>query len=275
MKTLNEAIQAYAGQAATALKKHLDAAGIHDWSDLTKSRLNDLKDHLSGSVCSNSARTYMAVLKGIMGRYSDEGVIPCRDYAGVLRAHLEKPMKTYLTRDEVARFEAVETKTPLEEFCKLCFVVGCRTGMRISDILNVNEANVSNGQVTYVSEKTSVTASIPVNERTAGYIRTIGAITERPTLAGYNKIVRRLAQRAGIDEPVKVFKAGKTIEAPKWECLSSHSARVSFASCLNDCRMSIKEISLMMGHTNTAQTERYIASRRVELNDSARSFLNV
>ncbi|UVV52623.1 hypothetical protein NXY15_24270 [Bacteroides thetaiotaomicron] len=48
----------------------------------------------------------------------------------------------------------------------------------------------------------------------------------------FNNNIRNICRKAGITEAVKVFKAGKEVEGEKWEFVSSHTARRSFATNL-------------------------------------------
>jgi site-specific recombinase XerD len=85
----------------------------------------------------------------------------------------------------------------------------------------------------------------------------------------YNRIIRRLCERAGITERVKVFKAGEHKKGQKWEYCSSHTARISFATNLANLGVPLLEVSKMMGHTTIQQTERYVVKTKAELDVKA------
>jgi site-specific recombinase XerD len=86
---------------------------------------------------------------------------------------------------------------------------------------------------------------------------------------GYNLALRRMAQRAGITERVKVFKAGEHKKGEKWEYLSSHSARISFCTNLVNLGVPLIEVASMMGHASVSQTERYYVKTQIELSNKA------
>lgn len=273
MKTLYEAIEKYGGQQSASLIKHLKASGINDWCDLTKARLCDFRDELCERVCSSSARTYMNSLKPILHRYDEEGIIPCKSYETILRAKAEQVVKTYLTPSELAALEKVPTLSPVETYVKLCFCIGARTGMRVSDTMSIRTENINNGYLTYVSQKTSIAATIPCGERVQVWIR---EVTENPikvSISGYNRAIRRLCQRAGINTQVRVFKAGKTQSGPKWKFISSHSARVSVATNLSIVGTQLTDIKSVLGHSSTQMTERYIAPHDIQLNEATLAYL--
>lgn len=274
MKTLQQAIQDYAGQQAPAVLKHLNESGIRTWKDCTKANLADFRDTLTERVAPSSAKTYIAVFKAILSRYEDEGIIPCKDFRKVLHAKADKPVKTFLTMDELNELTRVNTKNANERFVLYSFLVGAFTGMRVSDARAVTAENIANGSLTYTSIKTKIQATIPCGERVQGYIDYIRTNDSDMPLMTYNRTIRRLCKRAGLTEQVKIHKAGKDEIKPKWECISSHTARISFATNMALFDTPIIEIARMMGHSGgTQMTERYIAQHEVKLNDLAMAYL--
>ena len=270
MKPLYESIDKAAsnkGQAAS-VKKHLAAVGINDWGDMTKANLYELRDHLADTVAPNTAKTVMASLKAILHRYEEEIELP-KGWEGVVSARGEKPQKTYLTRKEIDQFAGVETRGDVERYVKACFLVSCWTGMRVSDARRITEENIKGGTLSYVSEKTGILSVIPAKPGLWELIQVVKERDGEMYLATYNEAVRRLAKRAGITEPVKVHRAGRTETLPKWAALSSHSGRVSIATCLADAGVSLIDTCRVLGHTSTSMTERYVVKTRPELSAKA------
>ena len=268
MRTIQEAIQAHAKGATPALLRYLNECGLNDWRDLTKANLNDLRDHVAERVAQSTARTYFAVLKAILKRYEDD-VDFCKDYADILKAKNEKPVKTYLTIKELERLERVEPKNPNEQVVLDEFLIGAYTGMRISDAREISEENMSNGYISYVSIKTGVHAVVPMKRGIAERIERVQANESELPLATYNNILRRLCQRANITERVKVYKAGEHKKGEKWEYVSSHTARHSFATNLAILGVPLLDISKCMGHSSVQMTERYVVKTQVELDVKA------
>lgn len=271
-KTLNEAIKAHAKDQAKAIFKHFEAVGIHEWKDLTKSTLFDFRDAVMDSVASSSARTYFAVLKSILDRYSEDVEIPCKDYRKILTAKEQKPLKTFLTSEDLGKLEKVKAKGIVEEYVLREFLVSAYTGMRISDVMAVGEGNINGEFLSYVSIKTKVHAFVPLREGLAEMIQWLKEHEMTMALSSYNDAIRRLCKRAGITENVKVFKAGKEMEGPKWQFVSSHTGRISFCTCLSSLGANLQEIRRMAGHTTTAMTERYIVPSGIEISEKAMAF---
>ena len=268
MKTLQEAVQAKAGIQSKAILRYLGECGLNEWQDLTKANLYDFRDHVAERVAQSSARTYFAVLKAIMARYEEE-VEFCKDYKDILKAKNEKPIKTFLTMKELEQLEMAVVGSEVEQYVLDEFLIGAYTGMRISDAREVSEENMMNGYLSYVSIKTGIQAVVPLKEGIAERIRRVQANECNVSLVGYNKAIRRLCHRAGIVERVKVFKAGDHLKGYKWEYVSSHTARISFATNLANLGVPILEISKLMGHTSIQMTMRYIVNTQVELSSKA------
>lgn len=273
MRTLHETIQIKAGRQAQALLRLLNESGLNDWSDLTRSNLNDFRDYVTAQVAQSSARTYFAVFKAILKRYEDD-VEFCKDYADILKAKNEKPVKTYLTMKELERLERVEVKTPTEQYVLDEFLIGAYTGMRISDAREISQENMANGYISYVSIKTGVQAVVPMKKGIAERILRVQANDSEVNLMTYNRTIRNLCKRAGICDKVKVFKAGEHKKGEKWEYVSSHTARISFCTNLSRLGVPLIEIARMAGHTSTAMTERYVVKTDINVSEKALKYFN-
>lgn len=266
---LFRAIERHGGLQANTITKHLRKAKIADFSDLTRAKVMDLRDELRKSLAPSSAKTVAASLVALLRRYEDEGVIPCRDYATILRLKGEPPVKTYLTLDELERLERVETKCLNEAVVLNEFLVGTKTGARLSDIRELTEENVTRGTLTYTSKKTGITASVPCSERTVARLKWLKENGREVDTSTFNRTIQRLCKRAGITDEVKVHKGGRDMTGPKWKFISSHSARISVATNLADNGTPLTDIRDILGHTGTAMTSRYVCRRDVKLNEKS------
>ena len=272
MRTLNETIDRMSEGVGQTLRKHLSAVGINEWDELTRSALYELKDHLSESLAPNSQKTIMANLKSIMNRVKDEVDFPV-DYAKILTVKATKPMKIYLSEEDLAKLEHVSVHTKRQEFVKNVFLICAYTGLRVGDAMNLTTQNIVGGSLHYIAQKTKKVGAIPLKSGLAERIAWVEANKEyRVTLMGYNRSIRKMCKDAGINEEVMVFKAGKEQKGPKWQFVSSHTARISTASCLNKRGVGIGDICTLLQHSGTSMTERYIIRDHVELSPTAMKF---
>ena len=269
MKTLEQTIQKMEKGAAQSLRKHLAAVGVSTWEDMSRSALYDLRDHLEEAVAPSSAKQILSNLRALLNRVKDEIDLPS-DFAKILAVKGDVSRSTYLTPDELKAFEAVEVKGAKARLVQVEFLIEAFTGARISDVMGFTEENFAGGYLTYTSKKTKVTATVPVSEKTKGWIRYAQEHrADEPTMMSRNRIIRRIAQAAGIDSPVKTRHGGVEKVTPKWEVLTSHCARKSCATNLVEAGASLNDAKLCLGHTSTAMTERYVVSTKPNLSAKA------
>lgn len=276
MRTLYESIERAAsnkGQAAS-IRKHLAIAGIEDWKDLTKTNLFEFRDHLAESVAPNTAKTVLASLKAILRRFEDDVELP-KGWCDILQAKGEKPLKTYLTVSELEKLEGAVPHNEIEQIALNQFLISAWTGMRISDTKNVCLEKTKEGVLTYVSQKTKTTATIPLRPGIAERIAWLQEHGRDLYLATYNDAIRRIARRAGIRSSVVVFRGGKEDKGEKWEFITSHTARVSFCTNLAKTGTDLLSISRLAGHSSVQMTQRYCVPTKVDLNAKAKAFFGI
>ena len=150
MKTLEQTIAKMERGAAQSLRKHLAAVGINDWTDITRSTLYDLKDHLGETVAASTAKQVLSNLRAVMNRVKDEIDFPA-DFAKILAVKGDICRATYLTPEELRKFETVEVKGAKARLVQVEFLIEAFTGARISDVLSFDESNFHDGYLTYIS----------------------------------------------------------------------------------------------------------------------------
>lgn len=113
----------------------------------------------------------------------------------------------------------------------------------------------------YISKKTHTESRIPLSpavERILSENRKAGFVDQTISDVTFNKTIREICKSCNLDEPIKLYQAGEFTEGPKWQYVSSHTARRSFATNLYLRGADLYTISLLMGHSSTQMTERYI-----------------
>lgn len=253
---------------AAAIAKYLQASGLQGKSleALAAADLVRLSAAVRSALCQSSAKTILATIASGLRRWG------CPLDLSALRVRNVRPVKIYLTEDEISGIGEVKAMNAAEDYAKTLFLVCARTGARVSDALALTPANICGGTLSYVSQKTSVEAVVPVSGHTADLIFRLSARKHDYTLAHYNNLVRQLACLAGIKDTVKVFSAGERLEGEKWRFVSSHTARRSFATNLYLRGCDIYDISRMMGHSSTAMTNGYISSPARKLSEKTLAF---
>lgn len=277
MVSLSDALESINPKNRPSIIKHLKANSIRTWEDFDKWHLTRLATRVKESMAASSAHTTFAVLKSFLAKFEDEIELP-KEWRKILDSKNETPMKTYLTANEVESFGAVRVDSDTERTVRDGFYVSCKTGLRHSDLIKLRPSNFQPCEgggwyLNYVSKKTKIHSTIPCSDATKEKVEWLHAHGADISLAYYNALVRVLAERAGIDTEVSVFKAGEELSGPKYKFLSSHSARVSFCTILADYGTDILDIMRLAGHSNPLMSSRYVVRHDVDVNDKVRQFL--
>ena len=225
------------------------------WEDMTNPNIQIWRMKLLERISPNTAKMYIAVLLSVLNQVKDDIDIQFTNYKSV-RVKKEASTFVYLTDKDLEAFSAVRTKNDRERFAKALFLTQAFTGARYSDAINFDLNNVTDGQLVYVTEKTGVSCSVPLKPILNELIPQI-KLAKMSKIA-YSKQIKRLSFKAGIRDDVKIYQSGKAFIKKKYECITSHTARRSFATNLYLLGADLLTISKFMGHSTTEMTTRYI-----------------
>ena len=277
MIALYDALESINPRIKPGIVKRLREEGVKSWKDINKWHLSRFAENVKSTMAPSSAHTTFAVFNAFLAKFEDEIELP-KDWRKILYAKNELSMKTYLTAEEVEAFGEAYVESHKERTVRDGFYVSCKTGLRHSDLVKLLPSNFQPREgggwyLNYVSKKTRIQATIPCSDATKEKVEWLHKNGVDVSIGYYNYMVRELAQRADINTEVVVYKAGKEMSGPKWQFLSSHSARVSFCTILADYSTGILDIMRLAGHTNPTMTSRYIVRHDVEVNEKVQQFL--
>lgn len=200
------------------------------------------------------------------------------------KGYKEDQKVIYLKPEEIEAIEAQRFTTETMEAAKDWLVISCYTGQRVSDLLRMNssmiehleEDGIAYSLITLTQQKTSKEVSIPVHEKVQAILNkrdgefppTFGSSIGSGSVI-YNRLVKKVAKAAGLEELTKgrlKDESGDkhTVEGdyPKWQLVSSHIGRRSFAS--NFYAKEKYPTPLLMavtGHTTERQFLEYIGQK--------------
>ncbi len=178
-----------------------------------------------------------------------------------------------LTIDEINRLASLSGLSDIDTKAKDLFLIGIMSGQRFSDFSTIKPNQVKNGRVHFLQQKTKVKTAIPLNLWAGLVPETLGEILERydnlsPVLcekdadAYLNKRVKFLCRRAGITAQVEVISTAADnadlTYCEKWQKISSHTCRRTFATTWHRGKMSLASIALFTGHKSVNQLKTYI-----------------
>lgn len=179
----------------------------------------------------------------------------------------------YLSEKEVARIYYAKGLTKKQEEIRDMFVVGCMTGQRYSDYSRLSKDNIVGDNIHVLQRKTKNKAVVPLTD----YVREIferygGNLPAARCIQYFNKAIKEICKKIGLVDMVvyEEEQAGEIvmIRRPKYEMISSHTARRTFATNMIRNNVSTSKIRKCTGHKSTACFDRY---DRMTLTDNARS----
>lgn len=219
-------------------QKHFPAKITFDNIDLKF--YNALTEYLikEKKLASNSVGKDIQVLKLILNEALDLHLTSNTSFKTkrfvVLR---EASDSIYLDKDELAELKNhdLSDKPSLERVRDL-FLVGCYTGLRYSDYSILTSENIKNGYIQISQTKTGSPVTIPVHKAITGLLEKYKGTFPKPlTNQKTNQYLKDVGKEIkGLKKTVvkSITKEGanKQTSFAKWEMLTTHTARRSFAT---------------------------------------------
>lgn len=144
------------------------------------------------------------------------------------------------------------------------FIIGCYTGLRFSDWDRVKLSKIKNDVLSIRITKTGELSNIRIHQRVLKTFEKYpdGVLPPKPANQNMNDYIKQVIKKAGIDELVetRITKGGhKIIETrPKYELVTTHTARRSFASNLILAGEPAYLIMQITGHKSLISFEKYV-----------------
>jgi len=246
-------------------------------SDITLEFLERLKAYAMGRVAPNSARVYLGYFKKAFWKAERSGYkfpISQEDVVKMLSIRQEASEHVYLNPVELKMIENYTPSLDTERFTRAAFLLCAYTGCRVTDYPLITEANFYGNELRFTAEKTKVSARMPLHPLVPSLIEELRAYNYANPASLVGQYIKDICRKVGINEPVTLYQRGKRQTLPKWRFVATHTARRSFATNLYLDGYTIKQISTMMGHKNTNQTERYIISSFADNVTGEKRYLN-
>ena len=161
------------------------------------------------------------------------------------------------------------------------FILASHIGIRYGDLSSLNKSNwdLTNRTVEVHTHKTGATVLVPLTSTVIEIYKKYKGKFPIPREKGkFNAQLQKIGKLAGIDQTIYVKKnvGGKIVieEKKKYELISSHTARRSFATNLY---LRCKDARLVMnftGHTTEENFKKYICVDKKEYVDMAREYFD-
>jgi len=149
------------------------------------------------------------------------------------------------------------------------FVLSCNLFQRHSDMVRISPSNFERNKFSISQQKTGVLAVVDIDRYCIEPKTTYKILDEygfvapyTATIGNYNCHLHQLMKDIGFTETVRVegFEDGvmTSTDVPKWEMISSHTARRTAITVGVDRGMNVHELRKCSGHSCLANFDRYI-----------------
>ena len=203
--------------------------------------------------------------------------------------------KIYLTDAELTKLHNLKLTNKIKKDKKIgkeshieeskdLFIISARTGLRYSDLTHLDTAtwNMEEGKesLTILIKKTNGRLTIPLHTNVIEiYNKYGGNLPKVVDKSKYNLHIRKCAEIAEINENIESFtwvKGRPQIKNfKKYQLISSHTGRRSFATNLYLVCKSASYTMSLTGHTSEENFRRYICVNQAEMAEMLRKYINL
>ena len=197
-------------------------------------------------LAANTAGGYIHLLKTVCLDAQKKG-IEVSSQLSDMKGFTEKTSKIFLSFGELELIKDTKYTRPALENAKDWLIIGCYIGQRVSDLLKITSSNINvrNGLklIELTQKKTGKRVSIPFHPEVDEILsKRKGQFPEKISDQRFNEYLKDICKLAKISSPTvgsKLINIGtdeapkwrkKTSVYPKWELITSHVCRRSFAS---------------------------------------------
>jgi integrase len=213
----------------------------------------------------NTIGKYIASLKTIMFEAVDMKLTTNMAFTTrKFQVNREKSENIYLTKDELQSIYELELEHDYLDNTRDWFLIGCYTGLRYSDLINLNYDDIIDDCIEVTAKKTGKTSLVPFNHPIVKAILKKNNGLPRPiSNQRCNKYIKEVCsrvERLNISVFKRSSKGGelKTREYKKYELVCTHTMRRSFISNLILDGIPIHAIMSITAHSTEAMLLSYV-----------------
>ncbi len=263
--------------------KHKKIKNLY-FDDINRTFYNDFIGYLTNEkkYTKNYIGTVIQKLKTVMGYAYEEGkhfnLEFKKNYFSKVTEVVSFP---YLNNDELKKIESLVLDNEELDTVRDIFLIGCNTGLRIGDLLNLlknPEIYNQDGRDFFKikQSKTSNLVVIPINSVVKSILeKRNGVLPKYVHQNSVNKHIKAICKRAMINDDFTYFRTVGGVEvkfsAPKFKYISTHTARRSFCTNAYYSGMPPHDIMAISGHKNEDVFYNYI---KVSKQDNAMRISN-
>lgn len=219
---------------------------------------------------------HVSTLKTFLREATEEGInTNLKFQSKTFKTVEDESDSIYLTEEELAAMYALDlSDSPRLDKVRDLFLIGANTGLRFSDFTTIKPHNlkkVADGyNLEIIQYKTKEKVIIPVNDTVLAILDKYSNLLPEPIsnqkFNDYIKEVAKLVPQLQALETKVFVKGGKEHEetTPKWELVTTHTARRSFATNAYKRGKPSLAIMAITGHQTEKSFMRYIKTSKSE-----------
>lgn len=175
----------------------------------------------------------------------------------------------YLNLTELSRLRNLQHLSESAKVARDLFLVGCFTGMRYSDYSRLTNENIVDNLIYTRTRKTGTKVMVPINSTIREIIKRYDGFPRwTNSQQNFNKMIKRICRRAKIDDKILIerHEGAKPVKRiiKKYELVTSHTARRSFATNALLAGIPVPKIMLFTGHVTQESFFKYIRISKQE-----------
>lgn len=217
----------------------------------------------------NSIGKHIKNLKAFLAYAEEMGIKVNPDYKKkAFKGRKEDVENIYLSESDIDNLHSLDlSQRKGLERVKDLFVIACRTGLRFSDISRLTEENIYTNEgkrlIKIKTQKTGETVVIPVHHQVQEILNKYdGKLPKAIASQKMNDYLKEIGKKAEMTEPVQITEAKKgfklTNYKQKYELISTHTARRSFATNMFKAGFPTVSIMKITGHRSEKTFLNYI-----------------
>lgn len=244
-----------------------------NFDELTESFFLKFIEFLERDVQNNTVHKVLKRLRTVLKHAEENGIqVPQAYKSRSCKVSYIKQPKIYLSEPEIQQIRELEID-PGSRLDKVRdrMLIGLNTGLRYSDFSRLNQDHVkldTKGRqiIEILTTKDGKVVPIPLTSEVKSILGKYNGFPPSISEQKFNNYVKELCRLAGITEKITRIQNGVQVTYEKWELVSSHICRRSFATKFYK-KVPIRLLMLITGHTTEAMFRNYICTTEEEALD--------
>lgn len=204
----------------------------------------------------NTTATHLRDLKAVLSEAKNRGMHDSDAYKAI-KKKFENVDSVYLTMEEIDKLYKFRL-SGVRQMARDLFILGCHTAMRYSDYSKLHPLHISNGKITYKTQKTDETVIIPAHPRVVKILEIWGK-APNVSQTSLNKLIKEICKDMGIFNQLVPIKDGRKTEyIERYNLISTHTARRSGATNMYLSGIPAQSIMKITGHSSESSFMKYL-----------------